>query len=330
MFLLYILAVLIILFVIFYALKSAEVHKGRKLAEAQYTQTPIEKFTRTDALQHITLTPLIDSQSADPTLKTENGVSYLIETDQANVLLDLGFNQKGEHPSPLLHNMEKLGKSFDEIDTIVFSHAHLDHLGGMKEQRALQFSISQGQVDTPPIPVYAPAKLSPSPFNPQLNEIHVSTAPTEIAPGIYTIGVIPRHLFLMGRIEEQALALQLAGKGIVLVIGCGHQRIQRIIERTQALFDDPIYAVIGGLHLPVNGKGLFAKIQYMVGSDYPPHQGLSEKDVHAAIKSIQDADVQLVSLSPHDSSEWSLAQFKTAFGERYVDLKVGKEIELRA
>lgn len=226
--------------------------------------------------------------------------------------------------------MEKLGKTFDGIDAIVFSHAHLDHLGRMKEQRAQQFSISQERVDTPAIPVYAPAELTPSPFNPQLNDIHVSTAPTEIAPSIYTIGVIPRHLFLMGRIEEQALALRLAGKGIVLVIGCGHQSIQRILERTQALFDDPIYAVIGGLHLPVNGKTIFEKIQYTVGSDHPPHQGLSEKDVRAAIASIKTANVQRISLSPHDSSAWGLEQFKTTFGERYVDLKVGQEIKLSA
>jgi 7,8-dihydropterin-6-yl-methyl-4-(beta-D-ribofuranosyl)aminobenzene 5'-phosphate synthase len=328
MYLLYILSGFVLLVGAAYLIKSAEVRKGRKLADEEYARTHVERFAATDALEHITLIPLVDSRSADPALKTENGVSYLIETDKANVLLDLGFNRKGEHPSPLLHNMQKLGKSFDNIDAIIISHAHLDHLGGLKEQRSHQFSISQGAVKTPAIPVYAPARLAPSAFNPQLSDIRLSAEPTEIAPGIYTIGVIPRHLFLMGRVEEQALALRLAGKGIVLVIGCGHQKIQRIIERTHALFRDPIYAVIGGLHLPVNGRTAFERIQYVVGDDHPPHRGLSQKDVHAAIRSVQDADAQVVSLSPHDSSEWSLARFKAAFGERYVDLKVGQELKL--
>ncbi|OQY36351.1 MAG: hypothetical protein B6243_03415, partial [Anaerolineaceae bacterium 4572_5.2] len=99
-------------------------------------------------------------------------------------------------------------------------------------------------------------------------------------------------------------------------------------ERTKALFNEPIYAVFGGLHLPVNGKTFFSKIQYIVGSDYAPPNGLKEKDVFEAISSIKAENVQLVGLSPHDSSAWSIRQFREAFGDKYVDVKVGKEIIL--
>ena len=58
----------------------------------------------------------------------------------------------------------------------------------------------------------------------------------------------------------------------------------------------------------------------------PPHRGLSEKDVFDAIEALRAADVQIVALSPHDSSPWSIQQFKDAFGEKYVEVKVGKEI----
>ena len=35
---------------------------------------------------------------------------------------------------------------------------------------------------------------------------------------------------------------------------------------------------------------------------------------------------QFISLSPHDSSDWSIEQFKNAFGNKYHDLKAGKEM----
>ncbi len=321
-------ALILALLTVFYILKTAEVNKGREKAEQKYAQTKVEKFKNPHTIQKLSILPLIDSESADENLKTENGVSYLIQADDKNILLDLGFNKSKENPSPLLQNMSKLGKSFDEIDALVFSHLHLDHVGGMAEQESGQFSISQGKTETPDIPVFAPAPLTPSAHNPQFTKITLSQNPTEIMPGVYTIGTIPRQLFLIGYVEEQALAFNLAEKGIVLVIGCGHQTIQRIIKRTKALFDLPIYAVIGGLHLPLNGTTFFSKIQYLLGSDYAPPKGLKEQDVYNAIESIQAENVQIVALSPHDSTEWSIQQFKAAFGEKYVDLKVGKEILL--
>jgi hypothetical protein len=35
-----------------------------------------------------------------------------------------------------------------------------------------------------------------------------------------------------------------------------------------------------------------------------------------------------MSLSPHDSSDWSLEQFRNAFGNKFVELKAGKEMNL--
>lgn len=313
---------------VIYILKTAEVNNGRKTAEEKYAEAQIKKLSTPQAVSKLSVLPLIDSQSLDETFKTENGVSYLIQADDKQILLDVGYNKNKEHPSPLLQNMSQLGKSFDEIDAIVFSHLHLDHVGGMEEQKSGEFSLSQGKVETPDIPVYAPAPLKPSKNNPQFSKITVSKNPTEIMPGIYTIGTIPRQLFLIGYIEEQALAFNLAEKGIVLLIGCGHQTIQRILERTQTLFDLPVYAVIGGLHLPLKGETFFSKIQYLVGSDYAPPKGLKEQDVYNAIDSLKKANVQLVAISPHDSTEWSIQQFRNAFGEKYVDVKVGKEITL--
>lgn len=48
----------------------------------------------------------------------------------------------------------------------------------------------------------------------------------------------------MGYVLEQSLAVNVEGKGIVLIIGYGHQTIEKIIERAQELFDEPIYCTV--------------------------------------------------------------------------------------
>jgi 7,8-dihydropterin-6-yl-methyl-4-(beta-D-ribofuranosyl)aminobenzene 5'-phosphate synthase len=89
---------------------------------------------------------------------------------------------------------------------------------------------------------------------------------------------------------EHSLAINVEGKGLVRIIGCGHQTIQRIIERVQTLFDEPVYGIIGGLHFPVKGgrimKGPF-NVQHIVGSDNPPWRGLGEKDLRNGIEAIR-------------------------------------------
>ena len=326
-----IIIVLIAFPVSFLVAKTVEVKKGRSIANREFINAKIDKFSEPESVKNLSILPLVDSESISNNLQTENGVSYLVSADSKQLLLDLGFNRAKKHPSPLLHNMEVLKKSFNDINYIVFSHAHLDHLGGMKEQKTKTFSISKSKVDTPKIPVFAPVELKPSELNPQLDNITVSKNPIRIMPGVFTTGVIPRHLFLMGRTQEQALAIKLEGKGIVLILGCGHQTIQRVIERTKKLFNDRIYAVFGGLHFPLlkrDNISLLSVIQYIVGSDRPPWNGLNKKDVFDAIEFLKAENVQLTGLSPHDSSKWSINEFRKAFGEKYVDIKVGKEIVL--
>ncbi len=61
-----------------------------------------------------------------------------------------------------------------------------------------------------------------------------------LAPGIATTGPIARQLFLLGWTPEQALIVNVAGKGIVVIVGCGHQALTRLISRVRSLTDEPI------------------------------------------------------------------------------------------
>ena len=325
---LYILLFLIALIALIFTKKILQLKKGKRLADTQVAGMKINKLSSPGTVKALSILPLIDYYTDNPNLKTEPGVSYLISADDTNILLDVGFNRKKEHPSPLLHNMKILGISESDIDMIFISHPHLDHVGGMTEQKEKTFSLSQGPVSLPTLPVYSPATISASRWNPG-PAIQVITDPTILKKGIISIGVIPRYLFLMGYTLENSLAVNVSGKGIVLIIGCGHQTIERIIERTQALFDEPIYAIIGGLHYPVNGGRVMIgpiNIQRIVGSDRPPWVSIQESDVKSAIAAIKKVSPKIVALSPHDSSDWCIDQFKQAFKDTYVDVKVGEKI----
>ena len=328
MIVIYILLILVTLIAVFFIKKIFELKKGRQRAEAELAAMDITRLPAPGTVKSLSILPLVDYYTDRPDLKTEPGVSYFVSADDTNILLDVGFNKKKEHPSPLLHNMKKLGITESDIDMIFFSHPHLDHVGGMTEQKEKTFSLSHGPVSLPDVPVYAPDDISASNWNPG-SKTQTIKAPMVLKKGIISIGVIPRYLFLMGHTLENALAINVQDKGIALIIGCGHQTIERIIERTRALFEEPIYAIIGGLHYPVNGGRIMigpVNIQRIVGSDKPPWAGIRESDVNRAISAIKKVSPKIVALSPHDSSDWCIDQFKQAFKDVYVDIKVGQKI----
>lgn len=319
---------IIALIIVFLLVMSLKMKIGNRKALKVLASLNIRKILNMGYVDSVSILPLIDYFAVDDGYRTEEGVSYLIKAGNTTILYDLGFNKVGEHPSPLLLNMERAGVSLKEIDKIVISHIHRDHIGGNRDEKEHTFSLSAGKVDLPSITVYSPGEISPSENNPGAN-VKIIREPEVIDTGVATIGIYPRSLFLIGYTAEQSIAVNVRGKGIVLIIGCGHQGIDQILRRTKEIFDEPVYAIIGGLHLPVNGGRVMAgpfNLQNIVGVHKKPLRGIRESDVMKAIAEIKKVNPQVISLSPHDSSDWTLEKFKEAFGDKYTDLAVGKAI----
>jgi 7,8-dihydropterin-6-yl-methyl-4-(beta-D-ribofuranosyl)aminobenzene 5'-phosphate synthase len=57
----------------------------------------------------------------------EWGLSILVETDSRRVLLDTGLSVSA------VHNADLMGIDLATVDTIVLSHAHADHTGGLRD-----------------------------------------------------------------------------------------------------------------------------------------------------------------------------------------------------
>lgn len=323
-----VLGVLVGLFVAIGGALIARFYSGRRRAEQVWAASSSPKLKSVGTVKRFSILPLVDWHTARDDLVGEAGVSYLIRADGTTILFDVGYNGDGEHPSPLLRNMTALGVNPADIDVIVISHAHLDHLGGMSHQKQHTFGLSGQPVDLGGIPAYVPEPLS----SPTTRAIVVDNEPQVIAPGIVSTGTIPRQLFFFGWTPEQSLAINVEGKGIVLVVGCGHSTLQRIIDRAEMLFDEPIYGIVGGLHYPATASRVVKAglpMQRLLGTGKWPWNPIDQDDVEAAIAYLTPRSPKLVALSPHDSCDWSLNAFRTAFGEAYQDVLVGKEIVIQ-
>lgn len=273
--------------------------------------------------------PLVDWHAGAEGLKTDMGVSYLVRTDAMTILFDTGNNTRAEDPSPLTANMEALGVSLDEVDAVVISHAHFDHVGGKQftagKLSGSTFGIGNAQPSLGDKRVVVPTTMTYPGSEPE-----TARDPIRLAAGVATTGTIPRKLFI-GRIDEQALAVNVAGKGIVLIVGCGHQTLSRLIERTEAVFDAPIHGVVGGLHYPVpEGRMVLAglNIQRLAASGGGPLDPISEDEVDAELALLEDRKVGLVGIGGHDSGDDVIESAAKRFGDAYRYVRVGERIRV--
>ena len=302
--------------------------RNKLLAENEWSSTRLKKLDDMGTIEHLEIIPLIDYHTESNFL-TEQGVSYYIKADDTGILFDTGLNDEEKHPSPLLKNMEYLGITLEDFNYVVISHLHGDHVGGFKWSQNNTFSLSGIQLDLNHVKAFTPVSMNhPTAIVSQV------TDPEVVVNGIASIGSIRNPLFFFGEVYEQSLAINVEGKGIVIIVGCGHQGIQKIIDRTEALFDTPIYGIIGGLHLPIpefpgddiTWAGL--PIYKFIVTRRPPWEPWHKDDRDYTLDYIKARKPNLVALSPHDSSMESINVFKETFKKAYTDLKVGKTIKI--
>lgn len=283
------------------------------------------------------ITPIVEWYTLNDDFISVDGVSYLIEVDDATILFDLGaYNQEPSEqvrfnlidtknlPAPLPKNLKQTGHSFSEIDFLIISHDHCDHTGGNGEiVNTKTFYLDRKQFDIGDVKVYTPIKMD----YPGGKLIH-SEEPAKICDGVATTGVITNYDFFIGKLHEQALAINVKDHGIVLISGCGHQTVQKLIKRSNNCFDLPIYGLIGGLHLVCSNSRNLGMLSY-VGSGRPPWAPTNKKIIEENINELNQGGIDLIGLSSHDSCDSTLILFKRIFGARYQDVIAGKTIEIK-
>ena len=102
--------------------QSEQVNRER-MAQAEMLPLP--------ELDYVDLIPLVEHKT-EPEFLGAPGVSYLFTSNRGSLLFDIGFGP--ENPS-LVHNAHKVGFTIAQVDALVISHLHPDHMGGFNASR---------------------------------------------------------------------------------------------------------------------------------------------------------------------------------------------------
>ena len=204
----------------------------------------------------------------------EWGYSALVEVDGHKIVYDTGAS-----PNVALTNARLLKVNLSDVDEVILSHNHWDHVGGLMSLR--------NELKAANPKALSHAHVGARIFEPRLNdagddqnglrairaeyiagggEFLVHDKPTEIYPGVWFTGPVPRNnpeknwipglsLKTPGGLvednvpEDSALIFDTA-EGIVILTGCAHAGIVNITQYARALLGNkPIVAIVGGLHL---------------------------------------------------------------------------------
>ncbi len=197
---------------------------------------------------------------------SEHGFSVLIEKDSYKLIFDTGIT------NVFLKNLEKLGKNINEINDIVISHGHYDHLGGVRElgqfDKTFKIWVKQGIF----IPKYSQGRLigvKTENISKNLNFKFIKEDFLEILPNIFLFGPSPminnfesiNDIFYIKSEKgdekdkfKEEINLIIDEEDLIIITGCAHRGIANIINHAISLFKKDIKVVLGGFHLYIASK----------------------------------------------------------------------------
>jgi 7,8-dihydropterin-6-yl-methyl-4-(beta-D-ribofuranosyl)aminobenzene 5'-phosphate synthase len=298
--------------------------RGRAEVEASDVGEIERRLTNIGEVDSLEILPLVERLVARPGLRGEPGVSYLLRAGEACLLFDCGL-ARGRGVTVLEANAAKLGVSAADCSAVVVSHLHPDHVGGLRAQLARSFEVPSSLRLPPAVPAFVPTSMTH-----KAADIVVVTAPRPIAPGVAVLPPLSRMLFWLGAVAEQALVVNVRRFGLVLIAGCGHPRIEKVLAATEQALDTPIRAVVGGLHLPVHPTGTPLLPQAILGNPNWPWRPIGQAELDETMATIASVGPSIVALSGHDSTPWTYSAFQEAFGDRYRTLRAGEPLVISA
>ena len=212
-------------------------------------------------------------------LRAEHGFSALVTVRTGNTSSTLLFDA-GASPDGLAVNAQRLGVDAGDLQGVVLSHGHFDHTGGLdglarlRGRAGLPLTVhpaawTRRRLDLPggrglEMPTLSRGALEGEGFT-----VIERREPSLLAGAILVTGEVdrvtefehgmpPQHQAWDGEgwrhdptvIDDQALVINVRGRGLVVITGCGHAGVVNIARYARRLTrDQPLYALLGGFHL---------------------------------------------------------------------------------
>lgn len=269
------------------------------------------------------ITVLYDAFGRPSAMQKDWGYSALVEVRGKRILFDTGDN-----PDVLANNARARGVDLARLDFVVLSHRHGDHMGGMEYLLRVN----------PSVKIYAPKEnfgvygfSLPGSFYrrdeslpaeqryfdgkppdvmrfgsawPRAN-FELIDQTTEVAPGIHLIAMVSDKPTTL-ELRELSLAID-TPDGPVLLVGCSHPGIDRIVEAAKSI-NPRIQLVAGGFHLVVAKDGDIAQI----------------------VAALHDRAGVAYVAPGHCTGEPTFAALQRTYGEHYLYAGLGTQIRLGA
>src|SRR5262252_1381962 len=269
------------------------------------------------------ITILYDAFGKDASMRKDWGFSALVEIAGKRILFDTGDDR-----DIFAANVKAKNVDLTNLDFVVLSHRHGDHMAGL----AHVLSVN------PKVKIYAPKEgfgvygsSLPSSFYRKVEALppemryfdgkppevmtfgsawqdanfELIDKTTEIAPGITLIALVSEAAGTR-ELKELSLAIN-TPEGVVLVVGCSHPGIDKIVEAA-ATINPKIQLIAGGFHLVVASDDAISKI----------------------VATLKDT-FKVENVAPgHCTGEPTFAALKQAFGDRYIYAGVGTALDTGA
>lgn len=219
-------------------------------------------------------------------LTTDWGFSCVIEGLDKTILFDTGGDG-----DLLLANLERLGVEPETVGAVVLSHIHTDHVGGLSRFLDLNSQVT----------VYLPESF---PLSFKRTIVHRGArvervgGPRQLWERVHSTGEMGDG------IKEQALILD-TSKGLVIITGCAHPDVTRIVAAARNHLHEKVYLLMGGFHL--------------LGKD--------KAGIQTIIRNLKSQGVEKVAPS-HCTGNKAIALFREAWGADFIEGGCGAVIEL--
>ncbi len=257
--------------------------------------------------------------------KCEHGLCFYVETAEHRLLADTGASDG------FLANAQRLGVDLKKVDTVILSHGHYDHAGGilsfaqvngnapiLMQKRAVDEYYHKDEKEERYIGIDPAIK--------ELPQLKLLSGNIKIDDELFIFSqVTGRRLWPSGNLalkekcgevfvqdefaHEQYLVITQGDKKI-LISGCAHNGILNILDKYRELYGEAPYAVFSGFHMRKK-------------------DGYTEEDIRT-IKEIAEKlkDFDTLFFTGHCTGEEPFAMMKEIMGNKLFYVHSGDEVVL--